>query len=222
MGTGVGIAVVGTGLGPGLPQGTTGLVLPTEEIGGWGTVRASEVYEFLVLQLLEYKTTCSSRRAVLGQMDAGLAKLVEIAADGGGGGGAAAATPRADDDEVEALVEAAESAAVGEMAEGKGETYVLRSMKGNGFHSVCANIATGSVKDVNLVPFGPKIVEGSEVWLTNDDPPAIVLEDPETVGTEVGGDAFLLQKDRWDATPEVAQADRLRHQDRLLYLLLQQ
>lgn len=43
------IANVGTGLGPGLPQGTTGLVLPTEEIGGWGTVREIDgvTFEFM-------------------------------------------------------------------------------------------------------------------------------------------------------------------------------
>ncbi len=42
-------AVVGTGLGPGLPQGTTGLVLPTEEVGGWGTVRVIDgvTFEFM-------------------------------------------------------------------------------------------------------------------------------------------------------------------------------
>jgi alkyl sulfatase BDS1-like metallo-beta-lactamase superfamily hydrolase len=42
-------AVVGTGLGPGLPQGTTGLVLPTEEIGGWGTTRVIDgvTFEFM-------------------------------------------------------------------------------------------------------------------------------------------------------------------------------
>ncbi|MEM5518017.1 alkyl sulfatase dimerization domain-containing protein [Henriciella sp. AS95] len=42
-------AVVGTGLGPGLAQGTTGLVLPTEEIGGWGTVREIDgvTFEFM-------------------------------------------------------------------------------------------------------------------------------------------------------------------------------
>ncbi len=43
------VANVGTGLGPGLPQGTTGLVLPTEEIGGWGTVRVIDgvTFEFM-------------------------------------------------------------------------------------------------------------------------------------------------------------------------------
>ncbi len=42
-------AVVGTGLGPGLPQGTTGLVLPTEEIGGWDTTRVIDgvTFEFM-------------------------------------------------------------------------------------------------------------------------------------------------------------------------------
>ena len=42
-------AVVGTGLGPGLSQGTTGLVLPTEEVGGWGTVREIDgvTFEFM-------------------------------------------------------------------------------------------------------------------------------------------------------------------------------
>ena len=42
-------AVVGTGLGPGLPRGTTGLVLPTEEIGGWGTEREIDgvTFEFM-------------------------------------------------------------------------------------------------------------------------------------------------------------------------------
>ena len=42
-------AVVGTGLGPGLPQGTTGLILPTEEIEGWGTVREIDgvTFEFM-------------------------------------------------------------------------------------------------------------------------------------------------------------------------------
>ncbi|WP_084396753.1 alkyl/aryl-sulfatase, partial [Henriciella aquimarina] len=42
-------ANVGTGLGPGLPQGTTGLVLPTEEIGGWGTVREIDGVEFVFM-----------------------------------------------------------------------------------------------------------------------------------------------------------------------------
>ena len=43
------IANVGTGLGPGLPQGTTGLVLPTEEVGGWGTRRVIDgvTFEFM-------------------------------------------------------------------------------------------------------------------------------------------------------------------------------
>ena len=42
-------AVVGTGLGPGLPNGTSGLVLPTEEIGGWGTERVIDgvTFEFM-------------------------------------------------------------------------------------------------------------------------------------------------------------------------------
>ncbi|MGB3626982.1 MAG: alkyl sulfatase dimerization domain-containing protein [Henriciella sp.] len=42
-------ANVGTGLGAGLPQGTTGLVLPTEEIGGWGTRRVIDgvTFEFM-------------------------------------------------------------------------------------------------------------------------------------------------------------------------------
>ena len=42
-------ANVGTGLGPGLPQGTTGLVLPTEEISGWGTTRVIDgvMFEFM-------------------------------------------------------------------------------------------------------------------------------------------------------------------------------
>ena len=40
---------VGTGLGPALPQGTTTLVLPTEEIGGWGTERVIDgvTFEFM-------------------------------------------------------------------------------------------------------------------------------------------------------------------------------
>ena len=106
----------------------------SEDGGGGGEGASAEALEAakekLMVMLLEYKTTCSSRRAVLGQMDAGLAKLVEIAADGGGGG-AAAATPRDDDAEVEALVEAAESAAVGEMAEGmRGQQAQLRALHG--------------------------------------------------------------------------------------------
>ncbi|WP_300380905.1 alkyl sulfatase dimerization domain-containing protein [Henriciella sp.] len=39
-------ANVGTGLGPGLPQGTTGLVLPSEEVGGWGTERVIDGVRF--------------------------------------------------------------------------------------------------------------------------------------------------------------------------------
>ena len=106
----------------------------SEDGGGGGEGASAEALEAakekLMVMLLEYKTTCSSRRAVLGQMDAGLAKLVEIAADGGGGG-AAAATPRDDDAEVEALVEAAESAAVGEMAEGmRGQQAQLNALHG--------------------------------------------------------------------------------------------
>ncbi|WP_300395745.1 alkyl sulfatase dimerization domain-containing protein [Henriciella sp.] len=42
-------ANVGTGLGPGLPQGTTGLVLPTEEIGGWGTKREIDGVDFVFM-----------------------------------------------------------------------------------------------------------------------------------------------------------------------------
>ena len=40
---------VGAGLGPGIPNGTRTLVLPTEEVGGWGTVRVIDgvTFEFM-------------------------------------------------------------------------------------------------------------------------------------------------------------------------------